>query len=309
MASEFLLAYQELIRLADNNPVDLASRARTNEILQAACDRIAGAASSLHLVEKYSDRRYADNVPTVEIAARREYEKRWRLAVASTDQLWGFLCLPLADDGPTVDTDDPFQEKLNSAVDDAKSQASSFSEFIEYNRCRAENASDFEELPECVDEGLRVWEDLRIRTGFSIASMLARLELVPFVLVPSEVSKSHGTGEFISLYTRLHDAQQAFIFGCYLSSAALQRALLEDVLQRHYIQGKMALPARIKAAALPIGLNLTALHAINAAGNDVLHYDRSSSTNRRELLEILVNGLDALKILIEKAPIGRPATR
>ena len=109
--------------------------------------------------------------------------------------------------------------------------------------------------------------------------------------------------------SRLGDAQRAFVFGCYLSSAALQRALLEDVLQRYYLSGNMSLPARINSAVLPMELNPKALVAIHVTGNDVLHFDRSSSTNGRELLEILVNGLDALKILIEKAPIGRPATR
>ena len=306
MASEFLLAYRELTKLANNNPVDLVARARSNESLQKACDRMAAAASGLHLIEKYSDRQYAANVPSVEIDARREYEKRWEIPVASTDQDDGHL-YTIADVDPNLDHIDPFQEKLGWVLDEAKCHASSLNDLIEYNRGRVANASDWDDLPEFLADGLRVWDELSLRIGFDVASVLARLELVPFVLIPSDVSSGHGTGEMISLFSRLGDAQRAFVFGCYLSSAALQRALLEDVLQRHYLPGRMTLPARINSAVLPLGLNLKTLYAINATGNDVLHFDRSSSTNRRELLEILVNGLDALKILIEKAPIGRPA--
>lgn len=302
MASEFLLAYHDLIRLAENNPVDLALRARSDPALQGACDRIAAAASTLRFKERYSDQQYAANVPQAEIDARRQYELRWAANVASTDLLLAALSSSLPEPhAQQDDQNDPFQEKLDSAVDWAKYNASSLNELMQYIRDRVASASEWDELPECLDDGLRIWDELRLRSGFDAFEVLARLELVPFVLIPSDVSTHHGTGELISLFSRLRDAQRAFIFGCYLSSAALQRALLEDVLQRHYLHGKMSLPDRINRAVLPLGVNVATLHAINVIGNDVLHFDREASATRRQLLENLVNGLEALKILIERA--------
>jgi hypothetical protein len=149
---------------------------------------------------------------------------------------------------------------------------------------------------------LSVWDDFRIKAGFNLIDVLAPLELVPFVRIPTEISKAHGSAETISLFKRLEDAQRAFVFGCYLACAALQRAILEDMLPPG-----ARVPPRINSADIPLPLK-SRLHEINQLARDALHADRRDKMERvemRDLLMKLVRGLHTLKELIEMAPIRR----
>ncbi len=299
MASEFLLAYRELIRLAESNPVDLAARAQDNAVLQEACDRVRAAATGIWITEHFATARYAENVPSYEIAARRDYDARWRHAVSETDRLLAPVLSSLK--AKTANPDRDVQaERIDTAIEIGTHRAAQLEGLIDYGRDRVDNAVEWDEFEEMAYSSVSAWDDLRIRSGFNPAAVLARLELVPFVLIPSDISKMHGSTETISLFERLGDAQRAFIFGCDLACAALQRSILEDTLRRNYHAEGRDLYSRIEAAVLPWGLKPSDLHSIRMLGNDVLHAAKGSATEG--LVRRVVAGLDALQKLIEGAP-------
>lgn len=297
MASEFYLAYQELVRLADDDPVDLWRRAEKSDELRLACERVSAAHWSILTDEHWSEHRYGSNIPKNEIEARRTFERRWRLAVAQTDKVAGFMLRRGAQPGRPNE-----QQRLRDAVEDGEYRASKFEGLIDYGRERANPPEEWDEPQEWAYEAVAVWDEFRLRSGFDLPSILARMGMVPFTLIPSDISNSHGSAESFSLFTRLGDAQRAFIFGCYLACAALQRAILEDVLHRHYRAPGTNLAERIRSARLPWGLKPSDLRRIKDLGNDVLHSDRSNKIGKMELLQRLIEGLEVLRVLIEKAP-------
>lgn len=301
MASEFLLAYRTLLSVAENNPIGLAERANAHPKLQDACDRVRTAAMHLWMTERYATEQYAHDVPSHEIAARRDYDLRWQRAVGETDRLLAPIISTFKQPSreAAIDRD---AVRIEAAIETADYHAAQFENLIGYARDRVSNADEWDDFEESAYNALAVWDDLALRTRFNLRSVLARLELIPFTLIPSDISKQHGSAETISLFERLGDAQRAFIFGCDLACAALQRSILEDVLLRNYGALSKSLPDRINAARLPWGLKPAELHSIGKLGNDVLHADRSASIEKPELTKRLVSGLDALQKLLEGAP-------
>lgn len=302
MASEFLLAYRELVKLAGNDPSNLANRARSSTDLQKACDKVASAHFSLCLTERYSGEHHATNVPKYEIEAIRDYETRWRRAVAETDLILGGLSLPSVKmEAPH----DPELQRIQDAAEEGRHWASNFDPLIEFARNQIDD--EVFGFSEWTYEAVRAWDELRIRTGFDMADAMTRATLVPFVRVPSEISDGHGSAEAISLFKRLSDAQRAFIFGSDLACAALQRALLEDVLPSK-AHGRESVPARIRSARLPWPLKVSDLDAINDLARHVLHADQkheAQKVQRIELVKQLIRGLNTLQRLIGAAPIDR----
>lgn len=256
----------------------------------------------IYLAEQYSNQQFAHDVPDYEIAARREYDARWRGPVDETDPLVYAVRNILSDSSK------PRQHDIIAVASErAQEYENQFAPLIACARDSVDQADIGEEYHDCIEAALRVWDELRIRTGFSIGAIMARLAMVPFVLVPSHVSKSHGSAETFSLNERLKDAQRAFVFDCLLSSAALQRSLMEDVLTRHY-GARGSLPEKIKSARLPWGLTTENLFQIHKLGNDVLHADRAGRVEKAELLRRLASGLDALRKLIEGVPATQPTS-
>lgn len=303
MASEFLLAFRSVVQLAGNDPSDLAQRASEDPRLQRACDRLNDAATSLWISERYSPERFAESIPSHEIQARREFEQRWKRAVAETHWIERGSSVPARERATTGARED---HAIENAEENGLYYESRFDSIIEYMRTVADSPEIYDELSETAANGVRVWDDFRIRANFRLGAALARLELVPFTLIPSQVSRHHGSSEEFSMLQLLEDAQRAFVFGCYLSCAALQRSILEDVLHRNYQTAGRTLPDRINSAeaALPWGLKTGDLHQIARLANDVLHVDRREVIDVSELLKRLVDGLYALQKLIEGAPVA-----
>lgn len=302
MASEFVLAFRAVVELAGDDPTDLARRANENPDLQQACDRLNAAATDLWINERYSTERFAPSVAPYEIGARREFERRWKRAVGETHFIMG----PTLTGAASGERNESSAEEtaIANALEDGVYLEARFNSMIEYMRNVADNPEVYDDLSETAADALRVWDDFRIRTKFRLGAALARLELVPFTLIPSQVSRYHGSGEQFSTLQRLEDAQRAFIFGCHLACAALQRSILEDVLHRNYLVKGKTLPQRINSAetALPWGLKPSDLHRIASLANDVLHVDRSQGLSGNELVRDLVAGLHSLQKLIEGAP-------
>lgn len=298
MPSDFILAFHKLKEIAGDDPTSLSKRALAEPQLQEACAALRHAIFELDLAETYAPIRFADHIPSAEIKARREYELRWSSEVARTDELLRWLTIPEG-----VQSSEP-RDVLNDAAESAAHTHRCLFELIEYARENVERVEEDNGDWDDAQDALKAWTDLIVRAGFRPGAVLARLDLVPFVLIPSNISKQHGSEENISLHARLNGAQRAFIFGCDLACAALQRAILEDVLERNYGTSG-SLREKIKRAPLPWGLTPGELHSIADLGNEVLHPDRNRHLEARELMKRLINGLKALRKLIEGAPTAK----
>jgi len=299
MPSEFLLAYQELVRLADNDPTDLVARAERSAALKTACDNMERAATAIWIEDRYSPDRFVPHASKAEIDAIADYQRRWKRVVRETNPLLRGLFRNLPKQQYKSE-----QERIRDAVEDGEILARRFDALIEFAREHA-SAENEEEFWEWAYDAVSVWNDLCIRGDFRLAHVLAALELVPFVRMPVEVSNKHGSAEAISLFTRLRDAQRAFVYGCYLSCAAMQRAILEDVLPRK--RDKERIPDLIKACALD-DLMKQGLRDINKLANEVLHanlYEPPEKFGRTDVIVQLVRGLITLKRAIEAGPIER----
>lgn len=306
MASEFLRAFQKLVAAAGDDPTNLADRTDADPHLAEACQELLTALSHLNLHERYSSEWYAETVPAAEIRARREFDERWAKHVYAADPLLRGLSLPAADAAPAertwldrfLEEAEFYQEDFDYLLTSAKGQLES-----------AAAAELWEEHHDTLQTALWKFEEFKLRTGIHFGAMVARLERVPFVLVPTEVAQRHGT-ESISLYERLRDAQRSYVFGCFLSSIALQRALLEDVLTNHYPSTGKSLWQRIEETILPWGLTKTDLHSIRELANDVLHRDKNRNIDRAELMRKTESGLVTLRRLIEAAtpPAAAPGS-
>jgi hypothetical protein len=301
MPSDFLLAYRQLINIASNDPDNLAARAKADSRLQTACEKVEKAAFSIFIAERYSDTRFAHDIPKAEIEAINDYDNRWRRAVGETNPFMRDI-LRMTKKPPARDPD---RERIADAIEEGEHLSSKFEALIDHARDHTTDDPDTE-FWEWAFDALSVWDGLRTRTQFNLRDILARLELVPFVRIPSEVSRAHGSAEAVSLFQRLHDAQQAFVFGCYLSCAAMQRAILEDILP----PGDKV-PRRIDNANLTLPVKKR-LHEISLFARDVLHADRRNQVQglqRAEMILKLVRGLRTLKELIEAGPIERGANQ
>jgi len=300
MPSEFLLAYQELVRLADDDPSDLASRAAEYPALRAACERMERAATGIWIADRYSSVRFAQHVSKAEVAAVADYQNRWQRAVLQTNPFLRDIASVAS--SPQLKSE---RDKIRDSLEDGELLARRFEALIDFAREHA-SPDDESNFWEWAYEAISVWDDLRLRGDFRLASTLAALELLPFVRIPEELSDKHGSAETISLFTKLRDAQRAFVYGCYLSCAAMQRAILEDLLPPKKFD-REPVPARLDATKLNLPLRQR-LKEINSLANDVLHADRFEQAKQIgpvELIERLVRGLHTLKDAIEAGPLIR----
>jgi hypothetical protein len=119
----------------------------------------------------------------------------------------------------------------------------------------------------------------------------------------------------LSLLVLLRQAQEAFIYGVDFAALALTRAILENVLKRHYGATGSKLEILIdEARRLPKGVDRKDLHKLRELGNDILHFraaqmkesgrDKIFAAPEGEILSLMA----ILQTLIEEAP-QRPTLR
>ena len=154
-------------------------------------------------------------------------------------------------------------------------------------------------------DSIATWRRLKEESGFDLSGIFRRRELVPFVLIPRHVSKSHGEAEKLSLLTHLQQARDAFVFGVPFAALALMRSILEATLTKHYRAEGEDLNDKIPFCRdLPRGASKRVLHDLRRLANDVLHFNNEQVRLPQDFEKELLTLLYVLRALIEGARRG-----
>jgi hypothetical protein len=293
----FQAAFAELKADVSDDPTLLEASWKDSQRLQQLCDELNDLVQQFEAVEDWSRHAFTPNVSAVGAGARRDYDERWRDAVykvvnrdllASLDKLFEDLVGEDAG-GDTVDA--KALDLLGINIEDWKYDA--------HEEARAiARAFDLAADSDWVggEIGSQAWDRLTGIAGLDVEGALWRRRAVPHVLVPEHVARHYGANR-ASLYRRLHQAGKAFVFGAPLAALALQRAVLEEVLKRHW----GAESGHVRDANLPeLSWDARADRVKNLA-NDALHRD-PEKLRPDQLDRAIIENFLLLRLLIERAP-------
>ena len=294
----FEAAFAELKSLVDDDPESLKTAWEEKEGVAKLCDKIMSQVRLFEEVEETLPHAFTPNVSKSGVRARREFDERWREGVSYVAnrefrEILSKLVINLDfddDSGPAQELapPDPLADKIADWKYDASEEASAIESMADYAFDHAEDLG-------WVDSSLEAWEKLKA-IGLDLKGALWRRRSIPFILVPPQVSSRYGKDR-ASLYRRLHQAGLAFIFGAPLASLSLQRAVMEEVLMRHWGAEK----GWVRDAGLPeLPWGIRADQLKKMAG-DALHGDPEKYSSD-ELDRRIIKNFLLLRILIENAP-------
>lgn len=293
----FLADFEALKDATGDCPTTLEERWRDSKVLQQLCDRLAGYRLSFFVAEEWSPIAFTPHVPAAATRARRDYDDRWRMVVGRVADrelldLFDTLMDESSFDEPR--TGDPLDQDIEGWKYGAGSDARS----IEYAfDCIADQgANDDSEDFEWVDDAARSWDRLKRFVGLDMEGAFWRRSAIPHVLFPSHVSKHYGQ-HHASIYRRLFDAGRAFTFGAPLAALAMQRAVLEELLEMHWGSPK----GWVRDANLPSLSHDARANRLKRLADKSLHGEPESMTAHELDREIVKNFL-LLRELIELAP-------
>jgi hypothetical protein len=311
-----MVAFRRLRDMIDDDPSGLEELAAGDEKLEALCFEVSMAAGPLEFAERKLRRLFAAPVDPAFLQEWRDYENRYasvlsRVQLASIlRSIGGYAISSQRQDTapPRQDGGKQFELILEQARDEGRQWESDIESVFEWARQQIDFARDNgdvdDELADTIDEGIAKWRSLADVTGFHIEAVIGRRMLVPFVLIPRHVSARHGSGEKLSLLTKLQEAQEAFVFGLPLAALALMRSVLELILDKHYGSTGNDLNERIKNARhLPANIRRDRLHGLRQLANDVLHAESEKKPELpKDLERQLIAYLVTLRDPIEQAP-------
>lgn len=295
----FLVAFQALKTATHDDPDRLKETWRNDARLQKLCDEVSDMIAVFLRIESSARQSFTPHVPAAAIQARADYESRWQSVVGEvTSRDWEWLFADIAKDWDSS-TEAAFDgdflaEEITAEKRNAKSAARSLEHIIDY--AAEKRADDGDNFFEWAEEGLEAWHTLKSQCGLDVSGALWRRRMVPHILIPSHVSARYGSGN-ASLYRRLIQAADAFVFGAPLAALAMQRAVLEQVLKDHWKADK----GHIRNANLPeLAWDSRADRLKNRAG-EALH----ASTDKLKgdgLDRMILENFGLLKLLIENVP-------
>jgi hypothetical protein len=294
-------------RLKDSidDPTDILEMAPDDEPFRNLCIDLANIALSLSLAERKHRELFTAPVNPNFVAAWRDYEDRYETVLSGImlADLVGMDVCKLDYPGTTPE----FMRRWVFAAEEAREEAHAIEEVFSIAEDISAQWSD-SDLRDAAERGTAEWRRLTDEVGFDLSGTFRRRKLIPFVLVPRHVSKSHGPKERLSLLTHLRQAHEAFVYGVPFAALALLRSLLELVLKTHYAATESDLDAQINRAKLPASVSKNQLHRLRILANDVLHANRDSTlipSSNEELEREILSFLLQLRALIERAPAPR----
>lgn len=297
---QFLVRFNRLKMLAADDPSRLESAWPQSEELQTLCDEIAGLVRSFESIEERSKYAFTHNISSAGALGRRDYDERWRTVVSTIANrelnAWfeEFFPKELRDTEPTAEEIDPLADKIEDWKHEAREDASNIERLPDF--ASSHHEIDDDAYLDWVPDSLDAWARLE-GAGLDVGGALWRRRALPHALVPAHVARHYGVDR-ASLYRRLHQAGQAFVFGAPLAALALQRAVIEEVLCRHWGAEK----GKVREANLPT-LDLDArADRLKRLGNDALHGDPERLT-ADQLDRAIIENFLLLRLLIENAPV------
>jgi len=299
--SRFLLAFQTLKHAVCDDPHLLSSRWRDDPKLQKLCDELS---SMIHVFVRTEDAArlaFTPHVPAAAIAARSDYEVRWQGIVSDVvNREWEDLLAEFLEAPDTLNEQPEQRDLLADEIQmhkrSAKSLAASLEAVLDY--AEEKRADDEDGNFEWMEEGFEAWQTLVSQCGLNVAGALWRRRMVPHILIPSHVSKRYGSGN-ASLYRRMLQAADAFVFGVPLASLAMQRAVLEQVLKDHWDAER----SHIRDANLPNLSWDSRADRLKRRANEAMH-ESTDHLKGDELNRLIIESFGLLKLLIENAPIS-----
>lgn len=314
---KFLILYSRLKDWCDDDPDAIFQLAIGDKRFKDLCMQLLDAAERLHASEQQHRHLFAAPVDPKFLSGWRDFEARYEHVLAAN---WSSFVL--GDEG----TDLSDQSKSATGADrkyenadlNAKIAADLIEKVISVARVQAfDDDEPFEPdysigTEQAVEMAIDYWEGLTNEIGFDLAGVFRRRRLVPFVFFPRHIAARHSAPERTSIYQRLQQAHDAFIFGVPFAALALMRSIMETVLRDHYNAQGNDLSERINSVrkALPRGANEGALHRLRKFANSVLHGSADSGEVLMELEPVqmekgIVSLLLVLRALIEGAPQSR----
>lgn len=267
---KFMTLFQRLRGWIDDEPAELERLANDDVSVLHLCNELFGAATFISMNERRRRQLFAAPVDPKFIAAWRDYEERYASPIA------GAFLLALGNERQKTEKRPPRDFLWETADEDAKGEAYGIENALDFAEDQA--TQDWRDFPEGFREGIvdgiATWRRLKEESGFDLRGIFRRRELVPFVLIPRHVSKSHGDAEKLSLLTHLQQAHDAFVFGVPFAALALMRSILEVTLTKHYRAEGEDLNEKIAFCRdLPPGASKWVLHDMRRLANDVLHFN------------------------------------
>ena len=300
-SERFLAAFSELKNAVGNDPVQLQNTWEGSIDIQSLCDEIAQLVRGFETVENWSRFAFTNNVSAAGALARRDYDARWRPEVSRVanrafDAMFMELFGDLAEDASPTEGEqheDLLGDEIVEWKDTALEEAGQIEQVFDYafQQLDLDDCGDFE----WVNSSLEAWDRLKI-CGFDVAGSLWRRRSLPHVLIPSHVAKHYGATR-ASLHRRLDQAGKAFVFGAPLAALALQPAVIEEVLARHWGAEK----GMVREANLPELAWDARADRLKRLANDALHGDPEKLT-ADELDRAIIENFGLLRLLIENAP-------
>lgn len=294
----FLAAFQALKNATTDSPAFLETNWRDREDLQQICDRLNEFRATFEIAEEWTAVVFTPHVPAAASKARRDFDDRWKSIVARiADREFMALFEGIFPEG-LANAESASADPLGDDIEAWKSGARNDSNNIRYAfDCLADRRdNDDNDDFEWVDEAQSSWNRLTKVVGLDMKGAFWRRSAIPHILFPSHVSSHYGP-DHASIYRRLFDASRAFTFGAPLAALAMQRAVLEELLKKHW--GSSC--GIIRDANLP-SLSLDArADRLKRHGNAALHGDPEKLTADELDREVIKNFL-LLRELIEAAP-------
>jgi hypothetical protein len=348
LVAGFLEQQRKLQEQCDNDPACIAELAESDINFRAVCESLSWKAGQLREAQVNAPSAIIAPVNEIFIQQWRDYEKRFsdivtRVAMASMIQQTRET---LNRDIVEVNRTGAYpvkQRELKSSYQDSYESAGTLNSdkdpWMRANNYGSEYAAALDKLIEegksCLlaadlddeDEGAWdtcngevAWNRLKSDCSLDVSGVLRRQILAPMLLVPKAISDNVG-GELFNLYDLWTDARQAYIYGTFLSSLALARAILEKLLRRFYEAEGSVLTELIKdyEQRTPMRDSSHDLHQIRLVANAVLHSTLVASegaTNpfsekrvnraKADLEKASLDSLTALQKIIETISKLRP---
>jgi hypothetical protein len=304
----FMSLFARLKDWIDDDPVDLAALAQSDDSVRHLCDELSLAACVLARLQRHCTELFAAPVDPKFIEDWRQYEERYASKVTG---IWLSRIYLEREPG---DSSKPSALDLEweNADDEASDQASAIEKAIDFAQVNADQHDRWEPEQEgwirSIKEGVDAWTGLQYETGFDLRGVFRRRALIPFILVPRHVASKYGNSAKLSLFKHLKQAHNAFVFGATYGALALMRSILEVVLRDHYKAEGRDLEERIRGARarLPPSANEAALHRLRKLANAILHQNSERHEGLLQMDDVqlekeIVSLLFVLRALIENA--------